>query len=85
MLRREALIRAGLVAYYSNVLNANKKVVVDPIAYAHVPWTVADLALERVYDENDAPEIMILLLKNIVCFNRGLLGYLIFKKNSFTI
>lgn len=85
MLRREALIRAGLVAYYSNVLNANKKVVIDPIAYAHVPWTVADLALERVYDENDTPEIMILLLKNIVCFNRGLLGYLIFKKNSFTI
>ena len=85
MLRRKALIRAGLVTYYSNVLNVNKKVVVDPIAYAHVPWAVAHLALERVYDENDAPETMTLLLKNIICFNRGLIGYLIFKKNSFTI
>jgi len=85
MLRREALIRAGLVTYYSNVLNANKVVDVDPICYAHVPWAVADLSLENVYDENDAPETMITLLKNIVCFNRGLLGYLMFKKNVFTI
>ena len=85
MLRREAQVRAGLVTYYSNLLNINKKVVVDPIAYANIPWAVARLALENVYDENESPETMITLLKNIVCFNRGLLGYLIFKKNVFTV
>lgn len=85
MLRRETLIRAALVTYYSNVLISNKIVTVDPIAYAHVPWTVAHLALESAYDENDAPETMLKLLENIVCFNRGLLGYLMFKKNVFTI
>ena len=85
MLRREAQVRAGLVTYYSNVLNANKRVVVDPVAYANIPWAVAHLALENVYDENESPETMITLLKNIVCFNRGLLGYLMFKKNVFTI
>jgi len=84
MLRRETLIRAGLVTYYSNILNINKVVNVDPIAYAHVPWTVAHLALENVYNENDAPETMTILLKNIVCFNRGLLSYLIFRSNVFT-
>lgn len=84
MLRRETLIRAGLVTYYSNILNTNKVVNVDPIAYAHVPWTVAHLALENVYNENDAPETMTMLLKNIVCFNRGLLSYLIFRSNVFT-
>ena len=85
MLRREAQVRAGLVTYYSNLLNTNKKEIVDPIAYANIPWTVAHLALENVYDENESPETMITLLKNIVCFNRGLLGYLIFKKNVFTV
>lgn len=85
MLRREAMVRAGLVSYYSNVLLTNKVVNTDPVAYARVPWAVAHLALENVYNENDTPETMIMLLKNIVCFNRGLLGYLIFKKNIFTI
>ncbi len=85
MLRRDAQVRAGLVAYYSNVLNTNKRVVVDPVAYANIPWAVAHLALEIVYDENESPETMITLLKNIVCFNRGLLGYLMFKKNVFTV
>ena len=84
MLRREALIRAGLVTYYSKVLNTNKKADVDPVAYANIPWAVAHLALENVYDENDSPETMITLLRNIACLNRGLLGYLIFKKNVFT-
>lgn len=84
MLRREAQVRAGLVAYYSKVLNTNKRSKVDPVAYANIPWEVAHLALENVYDENDSPEIMSELLKNIGCFNRGLLGYLISKKNIFT-
>ena len=85
MLRREAIVRAGLVTYYSNVLNANKKGVVDPVAYANIPWAVAHLALEKAYNENDSPETMINLLRNITCFNRGLLMYLIRKKNVFTI
>ena len=85
MLRREAQVRAGLVTYYTNVLNTNKKVSVDPVGYANIPWTVAHLALENVYDENDSTEMMSELLKNVVCFNRGLLGYLMFKKNVFTI
>lgn len=85
MLRREAQVRAGLVTYYTNVLNMNKKVVVAPVVYANIPWTVAHLALENVYDENESPATMVTLLKNIVCFNRGLLGHLMFKKNVFTI
>ena len=85
MLRREAVVRAGLVTYYSNVLNANKKGVVDPVAYVHIPWVVAHLALTAIYDTNDSPEMMAELLKNLVCFNRGLLTYLIRKKNIFTV
>ena len=85
MLRREAQVRAGLVTYYSKMLDTNKKVAVDPVAYANIPWAVAHLALENVYDENDSPTMVSELLKNIVCFNRGLLGYLMFKKNVFTI
>ena len=84
MLRREAQVRAGLVTYYSKVLDTNKKVAVDPVAYANIPWAVAHIALENVYDENVSSETLITLLRNIVCFNRGLLGYLIFKKNVFT-
>lgn len=84
MLRRDAQVRAGLVTYYSKVLNTNKKVSVDPVVYANIPWAVAHLALENVYDENVTSETMITLLRNIVCFNRGLLGYLILKKNVFT-
>lgn len=85
MLRREALIRTGLVTYYSNVLISNKIVTVDPIAYAHVPWTVAHLALENVYDKNDSPETIITLLRNITCFNSGLLNFLLNKGNIFTL
>lgn len=84
MLHREAVVRAGLVTYYSNLLMTNKYVSVDPVAYANIPHSVAHLALEQIYDENDSPEIMVRLLKNIVCFNRGLLSYLMYTKNKFT-
>ncbi len=84
MLRREAMVRAGLVGYYTSILNKNKYSYVEPVAYANIPWSVAHLALESVYSELDPVEIRILLLKNIVCFNKGLLNYLIRKCNVFT-
>ena len=75
-------MRAGLVTYYANVLNANKRVPIDPVVYANIPWVVAHLALGSVYDENESPETMTILLQNVVCFNRGLLEYLLLKKNK---
>lgn len=84
MIRREAMVRAGLVRYYTNVIYQNKKCNIDPVVYANIPWSVAHLALEHAYDENDSPETMIMILNNITCFNRGLLGFLIKKMNNFT-
>ena len=84
MLRRDAMVRAGLVSYYELLIRTNKTHVVDPIAYANIPWVVAHLALQKAYDENDTPDTKIDILKKITCFNRGLLHYLIQKKNRFT-
>ena len=84
MIRREAMVRAGLVRYYINVIIQNKKTKIDPVVYANIPWSVAHIALEHAYDENDSPETMIMILKNITCFNRGLLSFLISKMNVFT-
>lgn len=78
------MVRAGLVSYYTKLLLKNKKEFVDPVAYANIPWVVAHLALENSYSENDSPETTVELLKNIVCFNKGLLQYLIIKLNIYT-
>lgn len=85
MLRKEAMVRAGLVEYFVAVLMKNKSSQVDPVVYANIPWAVAHLALECVYSETDSKELCTFLLKNIVCFNRGLLSYLINKCNVYTI
>lgn len=84
MLRKEAMVRAGLVEYFVSLLKKNKYSYVDPVAYANIPWVVAHLALESVYSEMDSIEICTLLLKNVVCFNKGLLNYLIRRSNVFT-
>lgn len=84
MLRKEAMVRAGLVKYFTTLLNKNKHSIIDPVAYANIPWVVAHLALERVYNQNDSIDIRTMLLKNIVCFNRGLLNFLIRRSNVFT-
>jgi hypothetical protein len=84
MLRRDAMVRAALVSYYTGLILKNKKEFVDPVAYANIPWVVAHLALERSYSENDSPETTVEILKNVVCFNRGLLQYLILKFNIYT-
>ena len=36
-LRREAMIRAGLIQYFTNVINQNKKIDVEPVVYANIP------------------------------------------------
>ena len=82
-LRREAMIRAGLIQYFTNVINQNKKIDVEPVVYANIPWTVAHLALEEAYD-NDSLETKIKILQNISCHNPGLLAFLIKKMNMFT-
>ena len=84
MIRREAMVKAALVQYYKKVILKNKVSQIDPVAYANIPWIVAHLALEEACDENDSLETKILILKNMTCLNRGLLGYLIKKSNSFT-
>lgn len=84
MIRKEAMVRAGLVTYYSNIILQNKVSEIDPVAYANIPWSVAHLALERAYDRNDTLETKIMILKNMTCLNRGLLGFLISKMNIFT-
>jgi hypothetical protein len=84
MLRKEAMVRAGLVEYYISLLNQNKYSYVDPVAYAGIHWAVAHMALEAVYNELDTIELRTLLLKNVVCFNKGLLTYLISRSNIFT-
>ena len=78
------MVRAGLVAYYTSLISQNKVTEVDPVAYANVPWNVAHLALEEAYDENDTVETKVMILKNMTCLNKGLLGFLISKMNSFT-
>lgn len=78
------MVRAGLVQYYTKLIHQNRVVNVDPVAYANIPWTVAHMALENAYDENDSPDTKIKILKNITCLNRGLLGFLIRKMNAFT-
>lgn len=84
MIRREATVRAGLVRYYTGLIVQNKTSETDPIAYANIPWSVAHLALENAHHEHDSLNIRTKILKNVTCFNRGLLGYLIGKKNIFT-
>ena len=84
MLRREAMIRAGLVQYYCNIIHRNKTHVTDPFVYANIPWAVANLALERAYDENDSSMTKLKILRHVTCFNRGLLAYLMSQLNSFT-
>ena len=84
MIRRDALVRAGLVQYYTKVIQQNKTSDTDPVVYANIPWRVAHLALENAQDEKDSDETKTKILKNITCFNRGLLGYLIGNLNSFT-
>ena len=84
MIRREAMIRAGLIQYYTEIILQNKMSETDPVVYANISWSVAHLALENAYDENDSVEIKTKILKHVTCFNRGLLGYLIGKRNSFT-
>ena len=78
------MVRAGLVEYYISLLNRNKYSYVDPVAYADIHWAVAHMALEAVYNELDTVEIRMVLLKNVVCFNKGLLTYLIRRSNVFT-
>lgn len=78
------MVRAGLVAYYTNVILRNKVMAVDPVVYANIPWTVAHLALENAYDKCDSVDTKINILKNMTCLNRGLLGFLIKKMNIFT-
>lgn len=84
MLRREAMVRAGFVRYYTNVIHRNKYCNIDPVAYVNIPWNVAHLALENAYDENVSAETKIQILKNMTCLNRGLLEFLISKMNIFT-
>lgn len=84
MLRREAMIRAGLVQYYCKIIHQNKTHVIDPFVYASIPWAVAHLALERAYDENDSSMTKLKILRHVTCFNRGLLAYLMSQLNSFT-
>lgn len=84
MIRKEAMVRAGLVSYYTKVIIQNKVSEIDPVAYANIPWAVAHMSLEQAYDKNDTPEIRAAILKNMTCLNRGLLGFLISKLNSFT-
>ena len=76
--------RAGLLEYYKSLLKKNKYSYVDPVAYAGIQWAVAHLALESVYNELDTIEERTMLLKNVVCFNKGLLTYLICRSNVFT-
>ena len=83
MLRREAMVRAGLVRYYTNLINQNKTSHVDPCAYANIPWGIAHLALEEAYD-NDSLDTRIMILRNMTCLNRGLLDFLMDKLNIFT-
>ena len=83
MLRRRAMVRAGLIQYFTNIINQNKKIDIDPIVYANIPWNIAHLALEKAYDD-DSIETKIKILKNISCLNRGLLSFLISKMNRFT-
>lgn len=84
MIRRDALVRAGLVQYYTKVIQQNKTADTDPVVYANIPWSVAHMALEQAYDENVTLETRTAILKNVTCLNRGLLGFLINKMNSFT-
>ena len=84
MIRKEAMVRAGLVSYYTKVIIQNKTSTIDPVVYANIPWAVAHMALEQAYDTNDTLETRIMILKNMTCLNRGLLGFLISKLNSFT-
>lgn len=84
MIRKEAMVRAGLVSYYTKVIIQNKTATIDPVVYANIPWAVAHIALEQAYDRNDTLETRIMILKNMTCLNRGLLGFLISKMNSFT-
>ena len=84
MIRKEAMVRAGLVTYYSNIIMQNKVSEIDPVAYANIPWSVAHMALEQTYDRNDTLETKIMILKNMTCLNRGLLDFLISKMNRFT-
>ncbi len=83
-MRREAMVRAALVQYYTKLIQQNKVDNVDPAMYANIPWIVAHMALENTYDENDSPDTKIEILKNITCLNRGLLDFLIRKMNAFT-
>jgi len=78
------MVRAGLVRYYTPLLEKNKYSYVDPVVYANIQWSVAHLALENVYSELDSVEVRTNVLKNVVCFNRGLLHYLICRSNVFT-
>jgi hypothetical protein len=78
------MVRAGLVRYFTNLILQNKTSSIDPVAYANIPWNIAHLSLESAYDENDSPETRMKILKNVTCLNRGLLGFLIGKLNSFT-
>lgn len=78
------MIRAGLVTYYTNVILQNKTMAVDPVVYANIPWAVAHLALENAYDRLDTIETKTMILRNMTCLNRGLLGFLIRKMNIFT-
>ena len=78
------MVRAGLVTYYTNVILRNKVMATDPVVYANIPWHVAHLALENAYDRLDTIEMRIMILKNVTCLNRGLLGFLIKKMNIFT-
>ena len=78
------MVRAGLVTYYTKIILQNKVMAVDPVVYANIPWTVAHLALENAYDKCDSLDTKINILKNMICLNRGLLGYLIKRMNIFT-
>ena len=78
------MVRAGLVAYFTKIIIQNKTSTIDPVAYANIPWSVAHMALEQAYDRNDTLETKVMILKNMTCLNRGLLGFLISKMNSFT-
>ena len=84
MLRKDAMIRAALIAHYSRMLKINKRNFVHPVVYQGIQHYVAHQALTRVFNKNDSPIIIEGLLHNIVCCNQGLLGYLIRKKNAST-
>ena len=84
MLRKEAMVRAAMVAHYARMLAVNKKNFVHPAVYQHIQWYVAHVALVNVFDEKDSAFIIEGLLQNITCCNPGLLGYLIHKNNPFT-